>query len=83
MLLERLAPQQSPAVQIAAVKAMREDRTATVPDALLPRLREMGPTVRAAAIRTLLARSDWTTALLKAMASGAAGRNRRQRDRCG
>ena len=40
---------------------------------LLPRLRTFEPTVRAAAIRTLLSRTDWTRALLRAIQPGAAG----------
>src|SRR5262249_11757721 len=70
VLVDQLAPQRSLAVQVAAVRAMAEDRDADVPGILLPRLRAFEPSVRSAAIRTLLGRVDWTKALLRAM-SGA------------
>ena len=54
------------------VQAMAEDRSANVPDILLPRLRGFEPAVRAAAIRTLLSRVDWTKALLRSIQQGAA-----------
>jgi putative heme-binding domain-containing protein len=39
----------------------------------LPRLRAFEPSVRSAAIRTLLGRADWTKALLRVMTGGASG----------
>ncbi len=72
VLLERLAAQQPLNVQVAVVQAMAEDRSANVPDILLPRLRGFEPAVRAAAIRTLLSRVDWTKALLLSIQPGAA-----------
>ena len=72
LLLERLTPRQPLAVQVALVQAMAEGRSADVPDILLPRLRAFEPAVRAAAIRTLLSRVDWTKALLKSIQQRAA-----------
>ncbi|MGP0068245.1 MAG: PVC-type heme-binding CxxCH protein, partial [Isosphaeraceae bacterium] len=71
-LLALLAPRQSLSVQVAAVRAMAEGRSAKLPDLLLPRMRGFEPAVRAAAVRTLLSRDEWTRALLQAMQPGAA-----------
>ncbi len=72
-LLERLAPQQPMSVQVAVVRTLAEGRSADLPEVLLPRLRTFEPAVRAATIRTLLTRADWTKALLRAIQPGAAG----------
>jgi putative heme-binding domain-containing protein len=71
VVLERLAPRQPLAVQVAVVQAMAEGRSASVADILLPRLRAFEPAVRTAAIRTLLSRVDWTKSLLRATQQGA------------
>ena len=71
-LLNLLTPQQSISVQVAAVQAMGEGRSAELPALLLPRIRAFEPTVRAAAIHTLLSRDDWTKALLRAIPTGVA-----------
>ena len=83
VLLERLAAQQPLNVQVAVVQAMAEDRSANVPDILLPRLRGFEPAVRAAAIRTLLSRVDWTKALLLSIKQGAAAGINAALDRAG
>jgi putative membrane-bound dehydrogenase-like protein len=71
IVVDQLAPRRSLAVQVAAVRAMAEDRNADVPGILLPRLRAFEPSLRSAAIRTLLGRADWTRALLRAISDGA------------
>jgi putative heme-binding domain-containing protein len=73
VLVDQLAPRRSLAVQVAAVRAMAEDRTADVPGILLPQLRAFEPSLRSAAIRTLLGRADWTKTLLRAMTGGDPG----------
>ena len=82
VLVDQLA-RGSRAVQVAAVRAMGEDRNADVPGILLPRLRAFEPSVRSVAIRTLLGRADWTRALLRAMTGDAPGRDRSEPDRAG
>jgi putative membrane-bound dehydrogenase-like protein len=69
-LLALLAPRQPLSVQVAAVRAMAEGRSAKLADILLPRIRAFEPSVRAAAVRTLLSRDDWTRALLQAIQGG-------------
>jgi putative heme-binding domain-containing protein len=71
VLLERLAPQQPPAVQVGVLQALAEGRSTNLADIVLPRLRGFAPAVRAAALKALLGRSDWTKALLHAIAVGA------------
>ncbi len=66
-LLELLEPRQPLAVQIAAVRALVEVYSADVTAILLPRLRTFEPTVRTAAVRTLLTRASSTKALLLAI----------------
>jgi len=70
VLMELLAPREPLSIQVAAVRALAEGRSASLPDLLLPRMREFEPSVRSAAVRTLLSRSEWAKALLE-----AAGRN--------
>ncbi len=50
---------------------MAEGRSAGLADLLLPRMRAFEPSVRAAAVRTLLSRDEWTKALLQAIQRGA------------
>jgi putative membrane-bound dehydrogenase-like protein len=66
-LLELLEPRQPIAVQIAAVQTLVEVHSADVAAILLPRLRTFEPTVRMAAVRTLLTRASSTKTLLKAI----------------
>src|SRR5205814_4820728 len=68
LLRDVLEPRQPVTVQVAAVRALAEGRAANLPDLLLPRLRGFEPAVRAAAVRTLLSRTEWTKALLRAAA---------------
>ena len=72
-LLALLAPRQPISVQVASVRALSEGRSAELPGLLLPRIRGFEPSVRAAAVRTLLSRDDWTKALLQAIQGDAAG----------
>ena len=53
--------------RLRVVRALAESQAAEVARILLPRLRGFEPSVRAAAIRTLLSRTDWTKALLEAI----------------
>jgi putative heme-binding domain-containing protein len=71
LLLDLLEPSQPRAVQLAVVQALAEGVSANLPEVLLPRLRGFEPSVRAAAVRTLLSRSSWTRALLAAGISPA------------
>jgi len=66
VLMELLAPRQPLDVQVAAVQALAEGRSANLPDLLLPRMREFEPPVRTAAVRALLSRAEWAKALLQA-----------------
>ena len=66
VLIELLAPQQPLAVQVTAVRALVESRSGNLPDLLLPRMRGFEPSIRAAAVRTLLSRTEWAKALLQA-----------------
>ena len=68
LLAELVEATQPVAVQIAAVRALIEDQGADVAAILLPRLQGFEPSVRAAAIQTLLARGNWAKALLQAIA---------------
>jgi putative membrane-bound dehydrogenase-like protein len=61
-----LEPRQPQAVQIAAVRTLADSRSSDVAALLLSRLLQFGPTVRAAAVHTLLSRASWTKALLVA-----------------
>jgi putative heme-binding domain-containing protein len=69
LLANLIEPRQPLTVQVAAVQALGESHQADVAALLLGRLRGFEPSVRAAAVRTLLARGEWTKALLQA-ASG-------------
>jgi putative heme-binding domain-containing protein len=71
VLLERLAPQQPSAVQVAALEALAEGRSTNLADIIMPRLRGFEPTVRTAAVRAILGRADWTKALLHGIQAGA------------
>src|SRR5262249_7652175 len=73
VLLDLLVPHQPISVQTAVVRALAEGHSANLAEVLLPRLRTFEPSVRSAAIHTLLSRADWTRALLRATQPGAAG----------
>ena len=66
-LVKLLEPRQPLTVQLASVRALAEGQAAAVAQILLSRLRGFEPSVRAAAIRTLLTRTDWTKVLLEAI----------------
>jgi putative membrane-bound dehydrogenase-like protein len=61
-----LEPRQPQAVQLAAARALANGQSNDVAGLLLSHLPQLGPTVRAAAIQTLLSRTSWTKALLSA-----------------
>ena len=73
VLLDLLEPRQPRAVQVAVVQALSDGVSANLPEVLLPRLRGFEPSVRAAAVRTLLSRASWTKALLQAVARNDPG----------
>ena len=60
VLVKLLEPREPVAVQVAAVRALAETDSAEAAKILLPRLRGFEPSVRTAAVRTLLTRADWT-----------------------
>ena len=66
-LLELLEPRQPLTVQIAVVRTLAEVHSVDVAAILLPRLRTFEPSVRTAAVRTLLTRASSTKALLRAI----------------
>ena len=67
VLVKLLEPREPLAVQVAAVRTFAESDSAEAARILLPRLRGFEPSVRTAAIQTLLTRADWTKALLEAI----------------
>jgi putative heme-binding domain-containing protein len=71
VLLDLLEPRQPLGVQTAAVRALAVGHGGDVATLLLSRLRGFEPVVRAAAVRTLLSRSEWTKDLLRAAGGGA------------
>jgi putative membrane-bound dehydrogenase-like protein len=62
-----LGPRRPKVTQIAVVRALADARSDDVPTLLLTRLPQLEPTVRAAAVHTLLGRASWTKALLVAV----------------
>jgi putative heme-binding domain-containing protein len=70
--LELIEPRHSQAVQVAAVQALAQGRATNLAEILLPRLRALEPSVRAAAVQALLSRAAWTTALLRTLQGRAA-----------
>jgi putative heme-binding domain-containing protein len=66
-LVELLEPRQPLTVQIAVVRTLAEVHSVDVAAILLPRLRTFEPSVRTAAVRTLLTRASSTKALLRAI----------------
>jgi putative membrane-bound dehydrogenase-like protein len=66
-LLELITPQTSPDLSLGLVEALGRAEAVEVAQSLADRLPKLTPAVRAAALRVLLARSDWTTPLLDAI----------------
>ena len=73
VLVKLLEAREPVAVQVAAVRALAESDSVEVARILLPRLRGFEPSVRTAAIQTLLTRADWTRALLEAVSRNERG----------
>ena len=73
VLVNVLEPREPVAVQVAAVRALAESESPEVAKILLARLRGFEPSVRTGAIRTLLTRAQWTTALLEAVSRNEPG----------
>jgi putative heme-binding domain-containing protein len=66
-LLDLVTPQSSPELARGLVEALGRAEALDVAQALTDRLPKLTPTVRAAALRVLLARSEWTIPLLNAI----------------
>ena len=60
VLVKLLDPREPPAVQVSAVRGLAEIGSADAGGILLPRLRGFEPSVRSAAVQTMLSRADWT-----------------------
>ncbi len=71
-VVKLLEPREPLAVQVAAVRALADSDSAGVAKILLARLRGFEPSVRTAAVETLLARTGWTRELLETLARGDA-----------
>jgi uncharacterized protein len=71
-LLEFITPRTPPSLALGLVEALGGSASSAVAPALLQRLPEWTPTVRAAALRVLLSRPEGTRALLGAMEKGKA-----------
>jgi len=69
-LLNLVTPQTSPDLARGLVEAVGRAEATDVAQALTDRLPKLTPTVRAAALRVLLARSEWTIPLLNAIEDG-------------
>ncbi len=67
VLAKVLESREPPAVQLAGVRALAESESPAVAGILLSRLRGFEPTIRNAAIGTLLRRGEWTKELLGAI----------------
>ncbi len=72
LLVKLLEPREPLAVQVAAVRALAESDSSEVAKLLLARLRGFEPSVRTAAVETLLTRAAWTRDLLETLARGDA-----------
>jgi putative membrane-bound dehydrogenase-like protein len=66
-LVNLLEPHQPLAVQTAAVRSVAGDRAPEVAEILIARLGSLEPSVRQAAVSTLLSRASWTRVLLQAI----------------
>jgi putative heme-binding domain-containing protein len=70
-LLELITPRTSPELGRGIVEALGKSESAEVGQALAEKLPALTPAVRPAALRVLLARSEWTSPLLKALEEGS------------
>ncbi len=70
-LLERLGPQSSPEVQNAVVEILTKSGGAATPARLLAGWNGYGPRLRSVVMQALLARPEWTAALLDAVTEGS------------
>ena len=68
-LLELLASDASPPLQVAAIEALRAQSSPDIADSLLALFSGQRPTVRRAALDLLTYRADWTAQLLAAVAA--------------
>ena len=74
VLVKLLDPREVPAVQVSAVRGLAEIGSADAGGILLPRLRGFEPSVRAAAVQTMLSRADWHEGAAQAVSGdGRAG----------
>lgn len=71
------------AVQVAAVQALAKTRHDEVAELLLERYREVSTTAQTAILDTLIARNDWSLALLECIAAGDLRANVLDADRRG
>jgi putative membrane-bound dehydrogenase-like protein len=71
-LASLITPQTSPELSLGLLSAVGRSESPETADVLIARLATMTPTVRQAALRVLLSRADWTTALLTAAEQGKA-----------
>ncbi len=69
-----LEPQQTNAVQSAAIETLAQFEDAEIVDLLLARWKMLTPALRARAAETLLSRTPWITAFLDAVEQGLVGR---------
>jgi putative membrane-bound dehydrogenase-like protein len=67
VLIDLLAPREPLAVKVAAIRALAEGHSGSLPELLLSRIGEFEPSVRTTAVRTLLSRAEWAEALLQAL----------------
>ncbi|HWE38175.1 MAG TPA: PVC-type heme-binding CxxCH protein, partial [Isosphaeraceae bacterium] len=69
-LLALITPRTPPSLGVGLVEAVARGRDEAIAAALLEALPAMTPSVRAAALRALLGRADWTPALVRAIEGG-------------
>ncbi|WP_068421896.1 PVC-type heme-binding CxxCH protein [Planctomyces sp. SH-PL62] len=72
-LVERITPRTPPALAAGLVEALAKGRARGAGEALLDGLPRMTPATRAATVRALLGRADWTADLLVAVEAGRLG----------
>jgi uncharacterized protein len=70
-LLDLITPRTGPALAAGFLEAISQSTSGQVGAALLERLPSLTPAGRAQALRSILARADWTTAFLNAVERGA------------
>jgi putative heme-binding domain-containing protein len=69
-ILDCLTPRSSPELAVKLLDSITRSEASTSGAALIGRVPGLTPTARQAALRVLLSRSDWTTALLDAAEAG-------------